>query len=500
MLTFRRSCLTRWMLPALASAVALVALPTSPAEASSAITGVRVVAVDHTSFTVRLDSQGSGWKYKLYASTNKPDVFYGTMHSAPYQSALSKKPKLTLSNLPYKTKQYWWRVQAVNNGHVRTGALESIGLRPTAPTGLAAPTGGGNGLYLKWNGGASNGFQVQQSADPAFASGVTTYKARGLGHQFTPYSLPSGATLSFRVRSSNFGTNSAWSNIVTATVAAHTQHVRVGDYNIHENTTSQGSVPPWKDRRDAVVASIKSGNAQVLAIVEAAQSIDGTKCGPRMVDDLVNRLGGSWALADTEIKPCGGRGWVRVGDYVIYDSSAYRAVGASGHWLISSSSDSKRWWAAYQVLENRSTGARFLFVSTHLIVGNKLALDKERADETKRLLADVDGLNLGLPVVYAGDFNSHDQHQYDGPGVMMRNANNADAWYVSQHRVHAAYNSANDYQRKPPKFGVSIDHVYGSPGVGLQTWDLVMKLKNGEFVGTIPSDHSMLVSDVSYPY
>ena len=488
------------MLFALASALALVVLPTSSAQASSAVTGVRVVAVEHTSFTVKLDSQGSGWKYRLYASPNKPDVFYGNMHSAPYQSALSSKPKLTLSNLPYRTVQYWWRVQASQNGHVRTAPIKSIGLKPTAPTGLVAATGDGNGLYLKWNGGASNGFQVQQSADPTFASGVTTYKARGLGQQFTPYSLPFGAALSFRVRSSNFGTNSAWTSAVTATVAAHSQQVRVGDYNIHENSTSDHQIPPWSDRRDAVVASIKSGNAQVLAIVEAAQSIDGSKCGKRMVDDLVDRLGGSWTLANTEIKPCGGSGWVRVGDYVVYDNSTYRAVGASGHWQISSPSESKRWWAAYQVLENRATGARFLFVSTHLVVGNKLSLDKTRADETKRLLNDVNGLNLGLPVVYAGDFNSHDQHQYDGPGDVMRNANNADAWYVSQHRVHAAYNSANDYQRTPPKFGVSIDHVYGAPGVGLQTWNLVMKLKGGQFVGVIPSDHSMLVSDVSYPY
>ena len=499
MLSFRRSRLTRWTLPAVATTLAVVALPNSPAQANTAVSE-SVVSVTHTSFTVRVNSQGSGWKYKLYASTNKPDVFYGSMHSAPYQSSLSKSPKLTLSNLPYRTKQYWWRVQASHNGSVRTGDLQSIGLQPTAPTGLVAPTGASNGLYLKWSGGASNGFQVQQSTDPTFASGVTVYKARGLGHQFTPYSLPSAATLSFRVRSSNFGTNSGWSNTVTATTAAHTQQVRVGDFNVHENITSQGSVPPWKDRRDAVVASIKSANADVLSIVEAAQSIDGSKCGPRMIDDLVSHLGGSWALAPTEIKPCSHPGWVRIGDYVIYDSSKYKVVGASGHWLISLKSDSKRWWAAYQVLENRSTGARFLFVSVHLVVGNSLSLDKNRAGETKRVLDHVASLNLGLPVVYAGDFNSHDQHQYDGPGVMMRNANVADAWYVSQHRVHAAYNSANEYMRRPPKFGVSIDHVYGSPGVGLQTWELVMKLKNGQFVGTIPSDHSLLVSDVSYPY
>ena len=61
MLSFRRARLTRWMLPAVATTLAVVALPTSPAQANTAVS-VSVVSVSHTSFTVKTSSHGSGWK------------------------------------------------------------------------------------------------------------------------------------------------------------------------------------------------------------------------------------------------------------------------------------------------------------------------------------------------------------------------------------------------------------------------------------------------------
>lgn len=497
-----RSCrllLTRWTVPVVLGVSAFVTIPTAPGYASTAITGVRVTDVTHTSFSVRLDSQGDGWKYGLYASTDKTDVFYNVLHSAPYQSSLRSKPRVTLDGLKFSTDRYWWRVQAVKNGHFRTGSIKSIGLRPDAPTGLA-PNAGVQGVSLSWGGGGSNGFQVQQATNPAFTTGVHTYTARGLGKQFSPFGLASGTTYSFRVRSSNWGTPSAWTPVVDAAVTTQSQTARVGQFNVHDVSKTGNTLPSWQDRRDAVVASIQDGHPDVLAMEEGGGSIDGSRCGKRQADDIVDRLGGDWKLADTELAPCTGAGWVRTGVYVAFDGASYRAVGPAGHWQISDPSASKRWWAAYQELENKTTGARFLMVATHLIVGNKLTLDKEREQQTQRLIAHVNGLGLAVPAVYAGDFNSHEKHEYDGPAIAMRAADNADAFFVAQSRVNARYNSANDYKRRPPHEGLSIDHIYGSPGVALRTWQLVMKLKAGEYVGVIPSDHNLLVSDITYPY
>jgi endonuclease/exonuclease/phosphatase family metal-dependent hydrolase len=327
---------------------------------------------------------------------------------------------------------------------------------------------------------------------------VHSYSGRGLGKQFTPSGLNVGTTYNFRVRNMNVGTPSVWSSTVQAPATSRMQDLRIGQFNVHKEGSSLNGVPPWKDRRQAVAESVRDGGASVLGIEEAAGFVDG-KCSDRQVDDLAKLLGNNWVVAHTDPIPCKEPDWQRTGVYIMYDSNKYRAVGAAGHWKLSEKI-SKPWWAAYQELENKATGARFLMVSTHLVVGNKSSLDKERQAETKNMLAHVATLNLGLPVVYAGDFNSHDGRSYDGPGIAMRDANVADAWYVAQHRVRANYNSANNYQRRPPHTGDSLDHILGSPGVVLLNWKLVMKLKSGAYVGVIPSDHNQLVSDISYPY
>src|SRR5207253_898406 len=66
----RPALLLRGLLPLLAALVAVVGLPVSAAHASAAITGLRVLDVTHSSFTVRLDSQGAGWKYRLFAGSS----------------------------------------------------------------------------------------------------------------------------------------------------------------------------------------------------------------------------------------------------------------------------------------------------------------------------------------------------------------------------------------------------------------------------------------------
>ena len=188
-------------------AAALATTPVPTAQAASSLTS-KLVTVTHTSFTVKVGSQGSGWKYRLYASTNKPDVYYDSLPSAPpYHSALRSKTTLTV-DVPYNTKPYWWRVQAYKDNLKRTGDLFSVGLRPGKPTNLVAHLAASRGVSLTWD-GSSNGYQIQQATNAAFSTAVQTYKTRGTGTQFTPYGLSLGQPYFFRVRSANSGTTSA---------------------------------------------------------------------------------------------------------------------------------------------------------------------------------------------------------------------------------------------------------------------------------------------------
>jgi endonuclease/exonuclease/phosphatase family metal-dependent hydrolase len=128
-------------------------------------------------------------------------------------------------------------------------------------------------------------------------------------------------------------------------------------------------------------------------------------------------------------------------------------------------------------------------------------LDKEREQETKTLLADASAFasnHGGVPVIYAGDFNSHGGTHValDGPAVVMRAHHIADTKDVAQHRTNTRYDSANEYYRTPPAWGENLDHIWAVPGVGVRDWEQLLHLSGGKFVGTIPSDHNPLVADL----
>src|SRR5918998_822351 len=147
-------------------------------------------------------------------------------------------------------------------------------------------------------------------------------------------------------------------------------------------------------------------------------------------------------------------------------------------------------YGTYQVLRHRSSGAAILFVTTHLYTPGGLAGDRLRQEETESLVAQARAYAAaqgGLPIVYAGDFNSHEQHTLDGPAVAMSRARIADGFEVSQIFANRQYNSANQYYRTPPAYADNVDHIFAEPGVGIRAWSQVLQLSAGQFRGVIPS-------------
>lgn len=330
---------------------------------------------------------------------------------------------------------------------------------------------------------------------------VRTYKVLGSTHQFTPPGLIKGRKYYFRVRALNHAKPSAASTTAVVTGSAQ-QTVRVMTYNILELTADghpegTGVIAPWSRRKIAAASLIKAAGPDVVAIQEGAPWV-GRPRGARQVDSLRAALGGSYALSHTEVSPNQPH-YFRTGVYILYKKSAYRAIGHSWHWGVGN-----QHWAAYQILENRRTHAKFLFVSVHLAVGNGASYDQLRENETKVLLSKAGGFAAKhhVPVIYAGDFNSDHTpaHAFDGPGRAMRAADVASAFNAAISRRLGRYNSANGYNRTPPKFGDHIDYIFAPPGVAVRTWRLVMRLAHGRLVGVIPSDHNPVVASMEFPY
>lgn len=477
----------------------------APASATTlAITNLRVTVVSATSFSVTVASLGTGWRYRLYASTNKPDVYYDNLSTTPYRSNLSDSPKMTLTNLPYSSSPYWFRVQALMGFRHHTSDIHSLGLRPAMPTALRAAKTAKGAISLTWS-GTAGGSTVQQATNATFGTGLRTYPIRGTGRQFTPYGLASGTTYWFRVRAINMSTASAYSTPVQATASSRDHRLRAMTFNIlrlsADGTRADGeAVAPWSKRRIQAANYITSAAPDVIGVQEGSSWV-GAPRGQRQVDSLVSALRGSYALARTEIPPSE-PGYFRTGRYVLYKTSTYAAVGSGGHWNLGTLPDGQR-WAAYQVLRSRSSGATFLFVSPHLYSGGGAIGDRARLAETTSMITQAStyaAAKGGLPIVYAGDFNSHERHPLDGPATAARTAHLADGLLVAQSLRNQRYNSANRYLRTPPASGLSLDHIYVAPGVGVSAWRQVLSLQDGRFLGVIPSDHNPVVADLVIPY
>jgi endonuclease/exonuclease/phosphatase family metal-dependent hydrolase len=488
-----------------ASTGVAVALIPSAASAHTARpaepTGLHVVRVTSSSFTVALHATPHAKRYRLFASTTRSNLFVTNIRNAQH-SHLSKSPQLTIGGLARSSAPYYYRVEALN-GHRRkfSGTIGSVGLRPSAPAHLRAAHSASP--YVTWQPTAATGYSIEQATTPQFGAGTRTYTVRGDANQFTPPSLASGRTYYFRVRSLNQTTPSSYSSPTQVTAHASRLPVRVMTYNIKEarfdgTPEGGGRVAPWNSKRKAAAARlIRRADPDVIGIEEGASPI-GHRGGPRQVDTLRRALGHTYRLARTEVPPKG-RGTHRTGDYVLYKRAMFRPVHKGGHWALGD----KR-WAAHQILRNRQTGAKFLFVVAHLRQQPGRANDIRREAETRVLVNRGHTLasRHHIPVVYVGDFNSDpfEHHAFNAPARIMKQHHIADAYNVAQHRKLARYNTANHYQRRPPHVGARIDYVFAPPGVGVRSWKVVMRMRHHQFLGTIPSDHNPVVSDLTIPF
>jgi endonuclease/exonuclease/phosphatase family metal-dependent hydrolase len=356
---------------------------------------------------------------------------------------------------------------------------------------------------MAWHGVPATGYTVTQSTSPDMSQDVTTYTTTGPEAQFTPYGLNPGATYYFTVASNNGGTKSPPSPVVSGVNQVQQLPVRMMTYNVlrsdGDGRLENGNiVAPWSQRAAGVVARIQAADPDVVAIEEGGGWVGAVR-GARQADDLVSRLGGEYALANTEIPPSQPH-YFRTGVYLLYKTAEFTPLGTAGHWALG---DTR--WAAYQELQSRSTGARFVAVAAHLLVGPGGTNDQLRAAETTSLLQQsrAYAANLGgIPIIYGGDWNSDAtrHHATDAVRDVMRASGVDDALNVAQSRTNAQFNSANGYLRTPPAGGDDIDAIFAPAGVGVSSWGMELLLNNGKFSGVIPSDHNAVWADLLVPY
>jgi endonuclease/exonuclease/phosphatase family metal-dependent hydrolase len=281
------------------------------------------------------------------------------------------------------------------------------------------------------------------------------------------------------------------------------QYVSVMSYNllqIKADGRREGGtrVAPWSKRRGAQVRLIEKASPDVISVQEGGSWVHAVR-GPRQVDDLRAHLGGTYGLAHTEVPPNRPH-YFRTGCYILYKRADFKTAGHGGHWALGD-----RRWAAYQVLKSRASGAKFLVVNPHLVVASRGGTDAMRTRETRTMYQkarDFAARRNHLPIVFAGDFNSDPgkKHARNAPSLFMRSKGYLDAFKAARSRSNARYNSANGYQRTPPKHRLRLDYIFTKPDIRVLSWRMLLNLSHGKYAGVIPSDHNPIVATMLIPY
>ena len=439
---------------------------------------------------------------------------------------------------------------------VLLGATPSRADAATAkPSGLSASTAGQTSAAVSWKKVAkAPAYKVKYSASKKWSKPRYVRTTRT---STTLTGLEAGTTYYVKVRATKASGKSlsGYSKTVKVRTSATTPttpeptvpvtggpaELRVASYNVTCDKCFDGQPNElrWKDRRDAVAASIRAQDLDVLGVQEASQgwlkNDAGDKIDLSQFEDLRNALGGSWTLTNSQRNNC-----VRSkspssceykdqgasdGDRILFDASRV-AMLESGSKLLPKVGDNNDRYVTWARLQQRSTGKQFMFASTHL----EPAKDKGGAGELYRnrraqaqVVADTVARHNpgGLPSFVVGDLNStrfpHDYSPTNAPYDALVDAGYVDplggAWRTTktapgalvQRRFRTWLNSFNGFERDVERKagwinGSNIDYIMVSRGVRVPEWETVANLDaDGNLVGIIPSDHNMIRATVVLP-
>lgn len=292
--------------------------------------------------------------------------------------------------------------------------------------------------------------------------------------------------------------------------------VRVGTYNIRLSRGDIGTPNAWLERREDMVALIRSLDMDALGLQEVC---------PDQAAYLREQLPDYEFVGDH-------RGADRVSDEaspVFYRRSRFDAEKAGTFWL-SETPDVpgvKGWGAAcprvcsYLVLKDKTTGRRFCFANTH--TDHKSALAREKG--MLLVIERMKEFGAGAPIVFTGDHNCLEN---EAPSLsvakLLKNAlyesrtpptgpwRTYSGWeWRDVERSTVAALSVPEAVRNAEKgspdadkklnggyqwedFGVRIDYIYVSPGVPVLDYATFADPRPGRKL--YPSDHFPIVATI----
>jgi endonuclease/exonuclease/phosphatase family metal-dependent hydrolase len=382
----------------------------------AAPTGIAVAA---TASAFTLDWPVVDWAtdYVVRMSTSKDPAAFG-QSPADVQFPATTATTLTTQQLSKAATgdRYYFTVTASNRDlSSAVSAVTGHHLLVDPPKKAAIVGTSTTGATVSWSAVAgATKYVIERSSSADFSTVDGTYSVPRAYSRMSVNGLAPGTEYFFRVKAESGSLHGEGSTPVAATTrASGSVALRVATYNVLDPRLGTRSLAPWSERRKNIARTIDAADADIVALQEAGWSK--VKHGLTPAQDIRNLIDKRMTLSKAG----------RKGDQMLYSSATF-AAGPHGSFTLPRISGDGVRSAIWQEFRDKSSGAHFIAVSTHLTSG--IENNAGRLRQAKTIVAKVRALNKsGLPVVIMGDLNSYDARATTTPMSTFASAGYLDA-------------------------------------------------------------------------
>lgn len=277
--------------------------------------------------------------------------------------------------------------------------------------------------------------------------------------------------------------------------------MRVMSYNVCSDVcdTNGATRYPWAtDRQIGALERIAAVNPDILATQEAGNLVtpagytEAVNVSAKKLFIRTSRFDVAAPTSPIPVEPVRDRNNCR---------PTYQWGQPTGHIFLGRHSKGCR-YAVWAEIVEKGTGKSFFMVNVHTVSGETKEATESRRQEMETLVQNVRLANTKrLPVVYAGDFNSHKNSRSDVVKSIMNRGKLYDSYDLARSLTNQHLNSYNAFKVSPRigyQWGNHIDKVWIDPWQGrVDAWHNAALLDaKGLMVKPIPSDHSPVVVDL----
>lgn len=322
-------------------------------------------------------------------------------------------------------------------------------------------------------------------------------------------------------------------------LSAIPNQLSVATYNIHCANCDDDPAKSWINRRDSVIANVKSRMPDVIGVQEASQGWitdeNGVRLNLSQFEDFRNRLnaaGAPYEVTNPHRNNCvnsttptncvyADQG-ASLGAKIFYNKTKATLLAQGSAALPNLSGDEGNRYMSWASFRQESTGKSFFVANAHLDprtgTPELFELRRQQAQKLAQVIAEKN--TDKLPVLITGDMNSskwvtpsnapYDEFTKAGyvdptGGTWMTSI--ASGYATAEKMINGRYNSFNGFSPNLGKTSLTSDRALGShidyiftSKMRVAEWEQVLNIdSNGILQGDIPSDHNMIMVKVGLP-